>query len=177
MRKIDLEQKLKRLAKESENELIEIGLGDKLKDDITYSINYRAKKRFGQCCEKKYINISSWLLEVGNDHDIKDTIIHEILHTFNDTIAHKEKWQYYARYVNNRTNYNIKRTGSISTIYKNANMTPPQRNINYKWKITCVKCGKVFYKQRLCKKTKLGFENGNMLHKSCGGEEFIIEEL
>ena len=63
-----------RLAKESEKELREIGLGDKLKKNITYTINYRAKCRFGQCCKKQDINISSWLLEVGTDEDIKDMI-------------------------------------------------------------------------------------------------------
>ena len=46
-----LNQKLQRLAKESEKELREIGLGDKLKKNITYTINYRAKCRFGQCCK------------------------------------------------------------------------------------------------------------------------------
>ena len=39
-----LNQKLQRLAKESEKELRDIGLGDKLKTDINYTINYRAKK-------------------------------------------------------------------------------------------------------------------------------------
>ena len=104
--KESLNQKLIRLAKESENELREIGLGDKLKGNITYEVNYRAKCRFGQCCNKRNINISSWLLEIGTDKDIKDTIIHEILHTFNDTKGHNARWNYYARYVNNRTDYN-----------------------------------------------------------------------
>ena len=65
-----LQEKLIRLARESEEELREIGLGDKLKKKRTYTINYRAKCRFGQCCKKKDINISSWLLEVGTDEDI-----------------------------------------------------------------------------------------------------------
>lgn len=39
-----LNQKLKRLVKESEKELQAIGLGDKLKSDIKYTINYKAKK-------------------------------------------------------------------------------------------------------------------------------------
>ena len=144
-----LNQKLKRLVKESEKELRDIGLGDKLKTDINYTINYRAKKRLGQCCGKNSINISSWLLEIGLDHDIKNTIIHEILHSFDDTIGHKEKWQYYARYVNNRTDYNITRTTSINKIYERANKVRPTKEIHYKWEITCKKCGKVFYKQKM----------------------------
>ena len=37
----DISTKLKRLAKESEKELIDIGLGHKLKKDINYTINYK----------------------------------------------------------------------------------------------------------------------------------------
>ena len=172
-----LEEKLKRLVKESEKELQAIGLGDKLKSDIEYTINYKAKKRLGQCCKKQDINISSWLLEIGDDHDIKNTIIHEILHTFEDTIGHKEKWQYYARYVNNRTDYHITRTTSINKIYEKANKVRPTREIHYRWKITCTKCGKVFYRQRINTKVLNDFAQGNRVHKYCGGNDFKIVDI
>ena len=172
-----LNQKLKRLVKESEKELQAIGLGDKLKSDIKYTINYRAKKRLGQCCKKQDINISSWLLEIGDDHDIKNTIIHEILHTFEDTIGHKEKWQYYARYVNNRTDYHITRTTSINKIYEKANKVRPTKEIHYRWKITCTKCGKVFYRQRINTKVLNDFARGNRVHKYCGGNDFKIVDI
>ena len=172
-----LEEKLKRLVKESEKELQAIGLGDKLKSDIKYTINYRAKKRLGQCCKKQDINISSWLLEIGDDHDIKNTIIHEILHTFEDTIGHKEKWQHYARYVNNRTDYHITRTTSINKIYEKANKVRPTREIHYRWKITCTKCGKVFYRQRINTKVLNDFARGNRVHKYCGGNDFKIVDI
>ena len=161
-----LQEKLHRLAKESETELREIGLGDKLKSNITYTINYRAK-----------INISSWLLEVGSDKDIKNTIIHEILHTFKDTIGHKAKWQYYARYVNNRTEYNITRTTSINNIYAKANIQRPTKHIHYKWEITCTKCGAVWKKQKMTTKVLNGFTEGNRIHRKCGGTDFRIVDL
>ena len=172
-----LNQKLRRLVKESEKELQAIGLGDKLKSDIEYTINYKAKKRLGQCCKKQDINISSWLLEIGDDHDIKNTIIHEILHTFEDTIGHKEKWQYYARYVNNRTDYHITRTTSINKIYEKANKVRPTKEIHYRWKITCMKCGKVFYRQRINTKVLNDFARGNRVHKYCGGNDFKIVDI
>ena len=172
-----LNQKLRRLVKESEKELQAIGLGDKLKSDIEYTINYKAKKRLGQCCKKQDINISSWLLEIGDDHDIKNTIIHEILHTFEDTIGHKEKWQYYARYVNNRTDYHITRTTSINKIYEKANKVRPTKEIHYRWKITCTKCGKVFYRQRINTKVLNDFKQGNRVHKYCGGNDFKIVDI
>lgn len=172
----DISTKLKRLVKESEKELIDIGLGHKLKKDINYTINYRAKKRFGQCCGKKDINISSWLLEIGTDKDIKNTIIHEILHTFEDTIGHKAKWKYYANYVNNRTDYNIERTGSIYETYYNAKIIFREKEV-YNYKITCKKCGGIIYRQRLSKKSKLYFERGCMRHTTCGGKDFVIEKI
>ena len=172
-----LNQKLQRLAKESEKELRDIGLGKMLKDNIRYTINYRAKKRLGQCCEKQDINISSWLLEVGLDHDIKNTIIHEILHSFEDTIGHKEKWQYYARYVNNRTDYHITRLANVDGIYSRANKTRPRREVSYKYEITCEKCGKVFYRQKMTKRIFNSFTQGTMVHKSCGGHDFKIVDI
>lgn len=172
-----LDQKLKRLSKESEKELKDIGLGRMLKNNIKYTINYRAKRRLGQCCEKQYINISSWLLEIGNDHDIKNTIIHEILHTFNDTVGHKAKWQYYASYVNNRTDYHITRTGNINEIYERANKVRPIEKVCYKWKITCNKCGKVFYRHKMTTRILNSFKQGHRIHRHCGGTNFEIVDL
>ena len=172
-----LNQKLQRLAKESEKELRDVGLGKMLKDNIRYTINYRAKKRLGQCCEKQDINISSWLLEIGDDHDIKNTIIHEILHTFEDTIGHKAKWQYYANYVNNRTDYHITRLANVDGIYARANKTRPRREVSYKYEITCEKCGKVFYRQKMTKRIFNSFTQGTMIHKSCGGHDLKIVDI
>lgn len=177
MNKLLLEEKLQRLAKESEKELKDIGLGHKLKNNIIYTVNYRAKNRFGQCCNKRNINISSWLLEIGTDKDIKDTIIHEILHTFDDTIGHKAKWKYYANYVNRKTDYNISRLGNIDKIYNNANEIRPIKKKHYKYEITCEKCGKVFYRQRMSTKVLNEFAEGYRYHQKCGGTDFRIIDL
>ena len=172
-----MNEKLIRLSKESIRELEDIGLGKMIPKNLNFTINYRAKQRLGQCCEKQNINISSWLLEIGGDHDIKNTIIHEILHTFKDTIGHKAKWQYYANYVNNRTDYHITRTTSINKIYEKANKVRPTKEIHYKWEITCTKCGKVFYRQKMTTRTLDKFIDGKMIHKYCGGNDFRIVDL
>lgn len=169
--------KLKRLAKESEDELREIGLGDKLKSNITYTINYRAKKRFGQCCDKKDINISSWLLEIGSDEDIKNTIIHEILHTFSDAVGHGAKWQYYANYVNARTKYKISRCGSINEVYQKANKVRPTTKVNYNWEITCRQCGATWKKQKMLNRTLVGYKYHSRYHISCGCHDLQVKNL
>lgn len=172
-----LQEKLNRLVKESENELKEIGLGDKLKKKRTYIINYRAKCRFGECRNKKDINISSWLLEVGTDEDIKDTIIHEILHTFDDTKGHNSKWQYYARYVNNRTNYNISRCGSIDEVYNKANIERPKKELTYKWEISCRKCGAVWLKTRITNRVLASYKRNGRIHTHCGCKDLQVKNL
>ena len=172
-----MNEKLIRLSKESIRELEEIGLGKMIPKNLNFTINYRAKKRLGQCCKKQDINISSWLLEIGDDHDIKNTIIHEILHTFKDTIGHKAKWQYYANYVNNRTDYHITRLANVDGIYARANKTRPRREVSYKYEITCEKCGKVFYRQKMTKRIFNSFTQGTMIHKSCGGHDFKIVDI
>lgn len=177
MTKKDMQDKLIKLAKESEQELININLGVKINNNITYSVNYRAKQRLGQCCNKKDINISSWLLEVGSDYDIKNTIIHEILHTFDNTVGHKAKWKYYANYVNSKTKYNITRTTSIDNIYNKANKIRPLKKVHYKYEITCEKCGKVFHRNRMATKTINKFMCGKMTHVGCGGRDFKIVDL
>lgn len=172
-----MNEKLIRLSKESIKELEDIGLGKMIPKNLNFTINYKAKKRLGQCADKRDINISSWLLEIGLDHDIKNTIIHEILHTFKDTIGHKARWQYYAGYVNNRTDYHITRTTSIDNIYARANEVRPRREMGYKYEITCEKCGKVFYRQKMTKRTFDSFTQGTMIHKSCGGHDFKIVDI
>ena len=173
-----MNEKLIRLSKESIRELEDIGLGKMIPKNLNFTINYKAKKRLGQCAgNKRDINISSWLLEIGLDHDIKNTIIHEILHTFKDTIGHKARWQYYAGYVNNRTDYHITRTTSIDNIYARANEVRPTKEIHYKWEITCTKCGKVFYRQRMTTRVLNDFTRGNRVHKQCGGHDFKIVDL
>lgn len=172
-----LQEKLQRLAKESEKELREIGLENKLKKNITYTINYRAKCRLGQCCSKKDINISSWLLEVGSDKDIKNTIIHELLHTFDDTIGHKAKWQYYARYVNNRTDYHITRTTSIDNIYARANVEREHRDIVYKWEIKCRQCGEVWKKTRITNRVLASYKRNGRIHRQCGCKDLQVKNL
>ena len=172
-----MNEKLIRLSKESIRELEEIGLGKMIPKNLNFTINYRAKKRLGQCCKKQDINISSWLLEIGDDHDIKNTIIHEILHTFEDTIGHKAKWQYYDNYVNNRTDYHITRLANVDGIYARENKTRPRREVSYKYEITCEKCGKVFYRQKMTKRIFNSFTQGTMIHKSCGGHDFKIVDI
>ncbi len=79
-----------------------------------WSVNTRAKKRWGQC--KKIglntfeINISQLLLQDDLDDQIaKNVIAHELLHTVKGCFAHKGKWKLLAQKINQSIpDYNIK---------------------------------------------------------------------
>ena len=172
-------QKLLRLAKESEQELINMGFREQVESVKKVYTIAKAKRRLGQCVEKKYINISKWLLEVGSDKEIKETIIHEILHTFHDTVGHGTVWQRYARLVSDYGVSNITRTANIQDIMQNNGVDKDKEKdlLGYKYEITCKKCGSVYYKRRIEKRTIQSYKSGYRVHTSCGGNCFKVRDL
>ena len=84
----------------------------------SYDINTRAKKRWGQTISKSKrhysINISERLLTGKTEFGLKDTIIHELLHTVYGSMDHGKRWQKNAKKVRERYGYPLKRTSSAS---------------------------------------------------------------
>ena len=125
--------------------------------DITWKINYRAKRRWGMCTIKPFskciIEISSRLLE---DDRItvkacKETIIHEILHSCRGCSKHTGKWLEYARRMNDLYGYDIKRvtTGEEKGV---ENYVPKEEPVKFRY--VCKTCGQIIEKKRVCKFTK-----------------------
>ncbi len=180
-----MKTKLIRLKNDCLKELQEIGIIDKVAANITWRIDTRAKKRLG-VCEKKNkmtytyhtIGISDWVLKSFSDKDIKNTIMHELLHTINGCNNHGYNWQRYAELVNEKLGYEISRLANVEKLCE-------KNNINYetfreqtrRYKIICKKCGKVFYQSRLGARTLIGYMNNNRRHIVCGGNEFTIIDL
>ena len=175
----NLQLKLERLAKESEQELKQMGFGPQMNKRLYYRLS-NAKRRLGQCeANKRDINISKWLLEVGSDKDIKNCIIHEILHTFDDTCGHKGMWKVYARRVNSYGIYNITTTTDVDAIMKNNNI-PQDKALEMRGKryeITCLGCGMVMYQNKINSRTLNGFKAGNRYHVPCKSHNFKIVDL
>lgn len=174
-----INQKLNRLANESMQELIEMGFEENLKNnDISFTLS-NAKRRLGQCVSKKYINISKWLLEVASDKEIKNAIIHEIIHTFKDTKGHDYKWKWYANKVNSFGVYNITRLANVQKIMNNNGIDENKQKdiLNYRYEIECKKCGTVYYKRKIMSNTILQYKNHCRIHTKCGGKDFIVKDL
>ena len=85
---------------------------------IDVEINTRAKNRWGQC--KRIpggytINVNAALLDENicpDDLGLKNTILHELLHSCNGCFNHGDKWKILAQKVYDEYGINIKRTST-----------------------------------------------------------------
>ena len=86
---------------------------------IEYKID-NATTRFGLCrkidADYAIISISKYLFR--DERKLKNTLLHEMLHTVAGTNGHKGRWKILADRINKTTNYNIKRTSSFNTEYE-----------------------------------------------------------
>ena len=170
---MEKEEVLQKLYKECIEELNRIGIDFENKD-ISICISKRDNKRYG-CCKpkipdekyktvkrkgfkyivkfenyKKYIiEISRWVLDL-NDNIIKNTIIHELIHCLPYCNNHGINFKKYANLVNNKLGYNISRVGNKKEDFQDSNIKYEERD-EYKYKIQCEKCDKIFYRKRLQK--------------------------
>ena len=111
---------------------------------IGVKVNTRAKKRWGQCRAVPggyLIDISSVLLDERNDEQgLKETIIHELLHSCKGCMNHGENWKRLAAKVNRAYNYNIKRCSTADDKGVQEETKPISlHTVNYV--IKCNKCG------------------------------------
>lgn len=121
---------------------------------VEFKVNTRAKKRWGQCraIPGGYsINISVVLLDERNDEQgLKETIIHELLHSCKGCMNHGENWKRLAAKVNRAYGYNIKRCSSAEDKGVQEETRPVNvRIVNYI--IKCNKCGHTYTRTRMSK--------------------------
>ena len=109
--------------------------------NIKYQVvfNTRAIKRYGQCKRLNdnhfEININKIFTEVCDIKDVKNTIVHEILHSLPNGMSHKGAWARYANQVNHiLPHYHITRTNSYEGY---AEAKPDAKYIMY-----CPDCGR-----------------------------------
>ena len=112
------------------------------------------------------IEICEAMLDAG-EQEIKNVLAHELLHTCPGCYNHGMRWKAYAAKINNMYGYNITST----TTYEKIGLQKPEKKVNYKYKIECTKCGKIFYRQRKSKLT----DNPARYRCTCGGKLKITE--
>ena len=132
--------------------------GIEIGDIISVELNYRAKGRFGQCVScgngRYKLNFNHLIFDDRSDENaVKETIIHEILHTCKGCHGHKGQWKTLAICVSMMTPYQITRTSS----YEHFGLDRPEqcsrtKNANYVFK--CEGCGQKIIRQRVSKFVK-----------------------
>lgn len=167
--------RFERLINESLKELDDIGIH--INRNIRYSIDEKSKRRWGVCIKKNEIKISEFLFSFS-DNIIKDTLIHEMLHTLQDTKGHDTKWKWYADRVNhNYPQYNITRLASSSDLKKDMPEQDIEKIMGYKWKTICKGCGHVHYNIKMSEWTKKCIKNGSCRCGKCNSKEFDLIKL
>ncbi len=157
---------LKGLADQCRAELEAVGI--RCGKVRSWSVNRRAKSRWGQCRQVAEgvfdIEISERLLsDEVEETAAKTTIIHELLHTVEGCMGHRGKWKLLAELVGRAYPwYQIKRTSSCeekgipqegpSGQRSSAEQEDPFRQEAAKrqarYRITCMGCGVQVYRQR-----------------------------
>lgn len=164
---------LKKLADECIEDLTCLGIYPHCPSD-NFSVNYRAKNRWGQCARRNgsyYITISNRLLEDNvDDHSTKQTIMHELLHSCDNCMTHKGEWKRLAGIVNAKLGYHITRCTSASELLPKENIEDRPIYHNTEYVIRCTNCGKEFHYYRESRFVKAVMNNGAMgwVHSACG---------
>ena len=131
-------------------------LGIKYGKVQSFSVNTRAKSRLGSCKKIGFgsfeISISKFLLEDEADPQVlKNTIVHELLHTVTGCFSHKGKWKLLSQIVNeNLPDYCVKRT----TDFEDIGVEKPVKEPVFRYILKCEKCGLEIRRQRLSKAVK-----------------------
>ena len=122
------------------------------------TINTRARARWGQCKKipgtKEFtININQDLLDERNSVDgLKNTIIHELLHSVEGCMNHGPKWKKQADIVENTYGIHITRTSSAEDKGIEYRRSKSVRQSTGKlYIIECERCGYQYRHQRMSK--------------------------
>ena len=122
---------------------------------IEIKANSRARKRWGQCkgIPGGYsININVALLDERNDEQgLKETIIHELLHSCKGCMNHGENWKRLADKVNRYYGYHIKRCSSSDEKGVLSETRQPVRIPEYRYAVQCSCCGAIIKRQKISK--------------------------
>lgn len=153
------------LRKEVENclcKIKEIGLinnDERNINDYEFGFNNRKLNTYGTCKTIKQntkflITLNLLYSQYGTIEQIRNTIMHEVLHSLPNGYGHKGKWKQYASIVNSKySEYHISRT-SYSKEYNLA----LKENVIPNYTLICPNCNETWRYQR---KTKI---ISNLLH-------------
>jgi len=167
---------INRLFKECKDELTNLNVPY---CNDSYITTCRRESAWGDCHKEDNgsyrIRVSERLLTT-DEHSIKTTIIHELLHTVPGGHGHRGNWKRYAEYVSSNTNYNITRTTSSAE----KGLAPRQINrLAYKYKAVCDSCGHEYFYKKNCSILEImrGNVKGYCTCPKCKNRKFTLYNL
>ena len=115
--------------------------------NLTLKVNTRAKTRLGVCKKSGdcyEIEIAAILLDERTPEEyLKNTLMHELLHTCYGCMKHTGRWKKLAEQVNAAYGYDVKRTDS-----PDEEILPEALAGKPKYKVVCPVCGTVYERYR-----------------------------
>jgi len=112
------------------------------------------KTRLGYChYQLRRISISKYLIELGKDEEVIDTILHEIAHALTPGCKHNWTWQQVARQLGAKP-----RAQTHMLSY----------DIQHKYEVRCGKCNEVMQKRHRKMGTKRLRKLQTTYHTACG---------
>ena len=118
----------------------------------------KATSWYGQCREYRGRRGASYQFQISisehhlqsSERAIRNTLIHELLHTCPGCLNHGPKWKTYAAIVQNRFGYNITRSGGDKDKSSPLEAARQSKREGYqvKYLLQCTKCGQQFPRYR-----------------------------
>ncbi|MBR5315815.1 MAG: SprT-like domain-containing protein [Firmicutes bacterium] len=151
-------------------------LGIPVSGDISPDIRWsKATSWYGQCQKNKVcrgkvykfqISISEYHLQ-SSEKAIRNTLVHELLHTCPGCFNHGAKWKAYANLVKNTLGYQVIRCGGDKEQDAALEQARKEKRAGYqtRYLLVCTKCGREFERFR---KSNLVLHPENYRCK-CGG--------
>lgn len=138
--------------------------------DCPVSVNPRIKMWGKHWCTKNgnrtynhRIELNKVLvLDSTSDDALMNTLLHEYLHSCPNCQCHTGMWKYYAKLVNDRYHYNIKRC--TSSAEKGIAETV---SANHNWSISCPNCNHEWQYQKRSRIVKLAEQNTELQCPYC----------
>ncbi len=136
-----------------------IAIGIPVSSEICPEIRFaKATSWYGQCQQNrvcrgvKYkfrISISEYHLQ-SSERAIRNTLIHELLHTCPGCLNHGVRWKSYAAIVEQRFGYNITRAGGDKDADSAIEAARREKRAGYQTQyfLVCTKCGQEFTRFR-----------------------------
>lgn len=141
------------------------------KNNYDLVFNYTALKRLGQCSytglNRYEIQLNYHFARICSKEDVRDTIMHELIHSLKDCMCHTGRWKYVSERINYQYNYDLSRTATYPEYSKFRKAVKPRKTSSLKYKVVCKHCGQDWNYSKQSKIVKELQQRPNSLRFSC----------